>query len=157
MALTYRCQESKNKLCCFFFLLYLTKIVFLEHLSWAVCLLPKSCWQPEMLSKPTVTQCYPRVIGAWAFLSSPLWYLVAGSPPCSTVPLWLCAKPLWCGPAGLGLSGRCSACTTAAACGWERGLRWSTAELPQPFDIISKYFKSVGTSENWSQSNLSSL
>lgn len=38
-----------------------------------------------------------------------------------------------------------------------RGMRCSAMELPQQFRIISKYFKLVGTFENWRQRNLSGL
>lgn len=38
-----------------------------------------------------------------------------------------------------------------------RGMRQSTAELPQPFAVISKYSKLVGAFENRRQRNLSGL
>lgn len=41
--------------------------------------------------------------------------------------------------------------------GLGRGMRCSATELPQEFGIISKYFKLVGTLENWRQRSLSGL
>lgn len=121
------------------------------------------------------------VLGAWAKPPSPALcgYLVAGSAPYSTVSLRVSAKhrggSRWGGFGGLGLSGS-TLCSwwgeqrvtrgIAGACGLlifvsirglGRGMRHSAAGVLQQFGVISNYFKLVGTSENWSQSNLSGL
>lgn len=56
-----------------------------------------------------------------------------------------------------GIAGACGLLIFVSIRGLGRGMRCSAAEVLQQFGVISNYFKLVGTSENWSQSNLSGL